>query len=56
MLLRIRNMWQFACLCQWFYIFGSAVKFDSIDIEVRVFSLSSPLPSIYMLTLDGSRS
>lgn len=32
---RIRNMWQFANLCQWIYIFGKAAKIDdSIDIEV----------------------
>ncbi|PHH79442.1 hypothetical protein CDD80_4786 [Ophiocordyceps camponoti-rufipedis] len=33
-LVRIRNMWQFANLCQWIYIFGKAAKIDeSIDIE-----------------------
>ncbi|KAG6027230.1 hypothetical protein E4U41_000998 [Claviceps citrina] len=31
---RLRNMWQFANLCQWIYIFGKAVQIDeSIDIE-----------------------
>lgn len=31
---RIRNMWQFANLCQWIYLFGKAVKIDeSIDVE-----------------------
>ncbi|KAH7160113.1 hypothetical protein B0J13DRAFT_121428 [Dactylonectria estremocensis] len=31
---QIRNMWQFANLCQWIYIFGKAAKIpDSIDIE-----------------------
>ncbi|KAI5462942.1 hypothetical protein BGZ63DRAFT_351780 [Mariannaea sp. PMI_226] len=31
---RIRNMWQFANLCQWIYIFGKAVKIpESIDVE-----------------------
>ncbi|KAF4976938.1 hypothetical protein FZEAL_6473 [Fusarium zealandicum] len=31
---RIRNMWQFANLCQWIYIFGKAAKIsESIDIE-----------------------
>lgn len=35
---RIRNMWQFANLCQWIYIFGKAVKIpDEIDVEVRPF-------------------
>lgn len=33
---RIRNMWQFANLCQWIYIFGKAAKIDeAIDVEVR---------------------
>ena len=35
LLRRLRNMWQFANLCQWIYIFGKAVKIDdNIDIEV----------------------
>ncbi|PTB39749.1 hypothetical protein M441DRAFT_48880 [Trichoderma asperellum CBS 433.97] len=34
LLQRIRNMWQFANLCQWIYIFGEAVAINvSIDIE-----------------------
>jgi hypothetical protein len=33
---RIRNMWQFANLAQWIFIFGKAVKIDeNIDVEVR---------------------
>jgi hypothetical protein len=32
---QLRNMWQFANLCQWIYIFGKAAKIDeSIDVEV----------------------
>ena len=32
----IRNMWQFANLAQWIFIFGKAVKIDeNIDVEVR---------------------
>ncbi|KAK0383108.1 hypothetical protein NLU13_9021 [Sarocladium strictum] len=32
---RVRNMWQFANLVQWIYIFGKAAKIDeSIDVEV----------------------
>ena len=32
---RIRNMWQFANLCQWIYIFGQAARIDdALDIEV----------------------
>lgn len=34
---RIRNMWQFANLFQWIYLFGKVVKIDdSIDIDVSV--------------------
>lgn len=32
---RLRNMWQFASLCQWFYIFGGVVKLENLDIDVR---------------------
>jgi hypothetical protein len=41
MIERIRNMWEFANLAQWIYIFGKAVKIDeNLDIEVgRVFNL-----------------
>jgi hypothetical protein len=36
---RIRNMWEFANLAQWIFIFGRAVKIDeNLDVEV---SLSS---------------
>ncbi|KAK8918142.1 hypothetical protein VCV18_009472 [Metarhizium anisopliae] len=35
---RIRNMWQFANLCQWIYMFGKAAKIDdAIDIEVGAY-------------------
>ncbi|OAQ81420.1 phd finger domain-containing protein [Purpureocillium lilacinum] len=31
---RIRNMWQFANVCQWIYIFGKVAKIDdSVDVE-----------------------
>ncbi|KAF7559585.1 hypothetical protein G7046_g4577 [Stylonectria norvegica] len=31
---RVRNMWQFANLCQWIYTFGKAAKIDeSIEVE-----------------------
>ena len=34
---RIRNMWEFANLAQYLYIFGKAVKVEEdVDIEVRV--------------------
>jgi hypothetical protein len=35
MLERVRNMWEFANLAQWIFIFGRAVKIDeNLDIEV----------------------
>jgi hypothetical protein len=31
---RLRNMWEFANLCQWIYLFGKVAKIDdAIDIE-----------------------
>lgn len=34
---RIRNMWQFANLAQWIFLFGKAVKLEEdLDIEVRL--------------------
>ena len=37
---RIRNMWEFANLAQWIFIFGKAVKVDeNLDIEVHSFLL-----------------
>jgi len=37
MLDRIRNMWEFANLAQWIFIFGKAVKIDeNIDVEVSI--------------------
>jgi hypothetical protein len=34
LLQRIRNMWQFANLCQWIFLFGSIVKVDdNFDVE-----------------------
>jgi hypothetical protein len=41
---RIRNMWQFANLNQWIFIFGRAVKIDeNLDIEVGRLSLNCHL-------------
>ena len=34
---KLRNMWEFACLNQYIYTFGDAVKIDKdLDIEVHV--------------------
>ncbi|KAH6685211.1 hypothetical protein F5X68DRAFT_170775 [Plectosphaerella plurivora] len=43
---RIRNMWQFANLCQWVYIFGKIVKiddrFDTEEIETECLKPNAP--------------
>lgn len=40
---RIRNMWEFANLVQWIFIYGRAVKIDeNLDVEVSHLGL---LPS-----------
>lgn len=37
LLQRIRNMWEFANLAQYIYLFGKAVKIDEdLGIEVRI--------------------
>lgn len=39
---RVRNLWQFANLFQWIFLFGKVVKIDeSIDIDVRTHYLLS---------------
>ena len=44
---RIRNMWEFANLAQWIFIFGKAAKIDeNLDVEVCLSSsavYSNPL-------------
>ena len=46
MLQKIRNMWEFASVMQYIYIFGKIVKIDEdFDIEVRI----SPFRSVTML-------
>jgi hypothetical protein len=46
---RIRNMWEFANLAQWIFIFGRAVKIDeNLDIEVHLcFPFESFLEPVY---------
>lgn len=37
---RIRNMWQFANLAQWIFLFGKVVKLEEdLDIEVRLVAI-----------------
>lgn len=45
---RIRNMWEFANLAQWIYIFGKAVKIDE-DLDIEVGTICSPIPSVKYL-------
>jgi hypothetical protein len=48
---RIRNMWEFANLAQWIFIFGRAVKIDeNLDVEVSPSSLV-----VYTTTSLGPR-
>lgn len=50
---RIRNMWEFANLAQWIFLFGKAVKIDEdIDIEVCVtFSHGDCVPVLLVWSL-----
>lgn len=37
---RMRNMWQFANLAQWIFLFGKVVKLEEdLDIEVRLVAI-----------------
>ncbi|KAJ4151326.1 hypothetical protein LMH87_012033 [Akanthomyces muscarius] len=55
LLQRIRNMWEFANLCQWIYIFGKAAKIDDTleieDIETECLKPSSTVLSDIALAL-----
>ncbi|KAM3505839.1 hypothetical protein MY11210_007799 [Beauveria gryllotalpidicola] len=55
LLQRIRNMWEFANLCQWIYIFGKAAKIDEAleieDIEKECLKSSSTILSDIALAL-----
>lgn len=56
---RIRNMWQFANLCQWIYTFGKAAKIDeSLDIEVfhTTLDLSQVSLTLIIVVKIGNRS
>jgi hypothetical protein len=50
---RIRNMWEFANLAQWIFIFGRAVKIDeNLDVEVSLCSsalCTNPLAGLLIL-------
>ncbi|KAI3554762.1 PHD-finger domain-containing protein [Colletotrichum abscissum] len=47
LLLRLRNQWQFANLCQWIYLFGKVVKIDdnldTEDIETDCLKPNAPV-------------
>ena len=48
MIERIRNMWEFANLAQWIYIFGKAVKIDE-DLDIEVGRVRNLVPSVTYL-------
>jgi hypothetical protein len=48
MIERIRNMWEFANLAQWIYIFGKAVKIDE-DLDIEVGRIRNLVPSVTYL-------
>lgn len=51
LLTRLRNMWEFANIMQYIYIFGKAVKIDEdFDIEVH-----PPNPTLYMSAFLSKR-
>ena len=43
LLVKLRNMWEFACLMQYIYIFGKAVKIEE-DFDIEVHHLQPHLP------------
>jgi len=44
---KIRNMWEFANLSQWIFIFGRAVKIDE-NLDIDVCSPLDPPVSIFV--------
>ncbi len=48
---RIRNMWEFANLMQYIFIFGRAVKIDE-DLDIEVHFLSKPKSLLVLAEYD----
>jgi hypothetical protein len=46
-LTKLRNMWEFASLMQYIFLFGQAVKIDD-DLDIEVYSLHHPSMMQYM--------
>ncbi len=42
LLQKIRNMWEFASLMQYFFLFGKAVKIDDMEVEVCPSAVTEP--------------
>ena len=42
---KIRNMWEFASVMQFIFIFGKAVKIDE-DFDIEVYLIHHPAPSV----------
>ncbi len=54
---RIRNMWEFANLVQWIFIFGKAVKIDEeLDVEVGSLNHLDRFRSSHIVPLDAYTS
>lgn len=52
---KLRNMWEFASLMQYIYLFGSVVKIDdNLDIEVCAKSVSRGLRPLQRLRMMGT--
>ena len=43
---RLRNMWEFANIMQYIFIFGKAVKIDE-DFDIEVLQYRAPLPEAW---------
>jgi len=55
-LAKLRNMWEFASLMQYVFMFGQVVKIDDdLDIEVRPFTTFDTGPRFWVLMMDRCR-
>jgi len=46
---KIRNMWEFAAITQFFYLFFDMFGLDDFDVEVRIY----PAPTSQLLSDTG---
>ena len=52
MLQKIRNMWEFASLMQFLFLFGKAVKIEDVDVDVSTTLHIGPCRRVLLLTRD----